>query len=338
METPHILLVEDEKTHVELIRFAFDVHHRRFDLTVTESIHEAQAELKKSIPHLVITDYFLPDGEAVELLPAGKEKFPYPVLVMTSHGDEKIEVEAMKMGAMDYLVKTGTTLFDIPQIVERILREWGNIIERKKLEEALHNIATGVSAKTGEAFFLTLVQYLAKALNMDYAHIAELVPGEKETVKTIAAFHHGKMVENFEYHLADTPCGNVYHRGFCLYPDGVTGLFPKDTMLKEMGAVSYAGTQLVDSAGCMQGLMLIIGRQPLDNPDITKSIIDVFSVRATAELERRKREEELRKLSLTVKEDITRLKHVEEDLRRAKEETEEATKLKDKFVGNVQNI
>ena len=54
---------------------------------------------------------------------------------MTSHGDEQVAVEAMKAGALDYVVKTEATLTEMPRIAERALREWGHITERRRAEE-----------------------------------------------------------------------------------------------------------------------------------------------------------------------------------------------------------
>ena len=62
----HILLIEDEKAHAELIRRAFKSHPKEVGLTITTSLYEAQQYLAKSIPDLVIADLFLPDGKGVE--------------------------------------------------------------------------------------------------------------------------------------------------------------------------------------------------------------------------------------------------------------------------------
>jgi diguanylate cyclase (GGDEF)-like protein/PAS domain S-box-containing protein len=45
----------------------------------------------------------------------------------------------MKAGAMDYIIKSDETFVALPRIVERILREWQNITERKQAEEKLRN-------------------------------------------------------------------------------------------------------------------------------------------------------------------------------------------------------
>ena len=169
------------------------------------------------------------------------------------------------------------------------------IDERKQVEEALRNIAQGVSAATGEEFFRSLVQHLTKTLGVDYAFIGELDGEKDESVKTIFVCAHGEIVENFEYLLAHTPCENVVGKQLCFYPHGVQHQFPRDYLLKEMGVESYIGIPFFDSAGRALGIMAILDSEPMDNIELAESMLRIFSVRATAEIERRHTEEQIQK-------------------------------------------
>ena len=56
-EPIHVLLVEDEEAHAELVRRAFELHTGRFRLTMASNLEEAQACLSQgSPPDLIITD------------------------------------------------------------------------------------------------------------------------------------------------------------------------------------------------------------------------------------------------------------------------------------------
>ncbi len=132
-----VLLVEDEEAHAELIRRAFDRFSKPFGLTTVSRLEEARARIAAQVPSLVIADLRLPDGNGVELVPTGEGPAPYPVVVMTSHGDEQVAVEAMKAGVLDYVVKSDVTLAQMPFVAERALREWGHILEQRRMAEAL---------------------------------------------------------------------------------------------------------------------------------------------------------------------------------------------------------
>lgn len=132
----HILLVEDEEAHVELIRRAFESGNDSISLQVVRNLRQARASLKKSLPDLTIIDLLLPDGKGTELLHNGLPE-SHPIIIMTSHGDEQVAVEAIKSGALDYVVKSEATFADMPHIVNRALREWEHIRRRQRAEQAL---------------------------------------------------------------------------------------------------------------------------------------------------------------------------------------------------------
>lgn len=134
-----ILLVEDEEAHAELVERAFERLPDRFRLQVANSLKQARRRLAEHTPDIVVADLLLPDGRGIELLPDGQEP-PFPLVVLTSHGNEKIAVEAMKAGALDYVVKSATVLSDMPRVVERALREWRLIAERRRAEEERRQI------------------------------------------------------------------------------------------------------------------------------------------------------------------------------------------------------
>ena len=136
-KTVHILVVEDDESHAELIRRAFEGRSRSKILKVVKSLREARDCLEHSKPDLVITDLRLGDGDGIELVPAPDDDNAYPLMVMTSYGDEKIAVEALKAGALDYVVKSKETLADMPHIAERAQREWEAVSRRRRAERAM---------------------------------------------------------------------------------------------------------------------------------------------------------------------------------------------------------
>jgi len=50
---------------------------------------------------------------------------------------KRVAVDALKAGALDYVVKSEITLLDMPHLAERVLREWAVRAERERMQQAL---------------------------------------------------------------------------------------------------------------------------------------------------------------------------------------------------------
>ncbi len=138
-ERTHVLLVEDEEGHIRLMLKAFEAFADRFGMTLARNLADARSSIKEKTPDLLILDYNLPDGKGLELLKEHQQMPLFPVIVLTGFGDEKLAVETLKLGAMDYVVKSAGNLRDIPNIAKRTLREWKALVKQKKTEEALRD-------------------------------------------------------------------------------------------------------------------------------------------------------------------------------------------------------
>jgi len=132
-----ILLVEDEPAHAEAVRRAFDRKRGQVNVRWASTLKEALARLAESVPDIVIADWMLPDGKGTDILPTEKKHRRFPVVLMTSHGNEQIAVHAMKAGVSDYVVKSPIMFADMPHVAERVLKQWDMLIERQISEEKL---------------------------------------------------------------------------------------------------------------------------------------------------------------------------------------------------------
>jgi signal transduction histidine kinase len=137
----HILLIEDEPAHAELISLAFKDHDRRHRLTVASSIAAGTNTLQAESVDAVLVDLLLPDGRGTDLISENAAEADYPILLLTSHGDQEIAVGAMKAGAHDYLVKSETVFVELPGIAERAVRAWQENRRRREAEQALLHVS-----------------------------------------------------------------------------------------------------------------------------------------------------------------------------------------------------
>ncbi|MDX2249620.1 MAG: ATP-binding protein [Bacteroidia bacterium] len=132
-----ILLVEDDLDHIELIRRAFSRWEHEVDFHIAHNLRDAKTNLTELNPDIAIIDWLLPDGTGKEFLKSNFTDLSFPVIILTSQGNEQIAVSSLKDGAIDYIVKSETTLIEMPRIVERALREHRYILEKKHAEDAL---------------------------------------------------------------------------------------------------------------------------------------------------------------------------------------------------------
>jgi len=98
----HLLIIEDDK--VDQMAFERFAKNNDFPYTyqVVNSIKDAKLALHNNTYDAVVSDYFLGDGTAFEILDL---KLDIPIVVVTGTGSEEIAVNALKKGAFDYLIK-----------------------------------------------------------------------------------------------------------------------------------------------------------------------------------------------------------------------------------------
>ncbi len=124
-----ILIVEDDRDFRELL-----VDHLReqgYQVDSASDREEGFEALEEKDYSVVILDLFLPDGNGMDLLSWIKENTPLTeVIVITGHGTIKTAVEAMKLGAYDFLTKP-CSLKEVEILVKKALESRG--IKRENL-------------------------------------------------------------------------------------------------------------------------------------------------------------------------------------------------------------
>lgn len=185
-----------------------------------------------------------------------------------------------------------------------------DITEQKRVENALTELAQGLSASTGRTFFTSISRYLAKALQVDYVLIDEVSAADPMTMRPVVLLQRGEVVEGFAYPLQGTPCQRVFGKQFSAFPQELARQFPEDPFLEPLGLESYAGMPLFDSSGTPMGLIAVMHSRPLENLDYAHMLLKVVAKRLEAELERKRAEEEVvqRTVELEHAKELDRLK------------------------------
>lgn len=170
-----------------------------------------------------------------------------------------------------------------------------DITEQKRTEEALRIVAES-GVMVGEDIFRFLVRQLAESQGATTALLARANFTSPATAHTIAIWHDGEYAANFSYPLEGTPCQNILKQGLCFYPRDIQQLFPDDLLLVEMGMESYWGLPVRNKKGKPIGFLSIMHTQPMEENPHTLALLQSFSARASAEMERLRAEEETARL------------------------------------------
>ena len=120
LETPSadrtLLIVEDDKSFLQRLAKAMD--SRGFIVTVADSVAEGLAQLEQSAPAFAVVDMRLADGNGLDVISALKRRRPDARgIILTGYGNIATAVNAVKLGAVDYLAKPA----DADEIVAALL-------------------------------------------------------------------------------------------------------------------------------------------------------------------------------------------------------------------------
>ena len=131
-----ILYLEDEPMDAELVHASLEGEGVVCDVTRAETQAGFLAFLQLGGFDLVLADYTLPLFDGISALKIAQEVSPeVPFIFVSGTMGEELAIEALKMGATDYVFKT--RLSRIGPSVRRALREAEERSERKRVEEAL---------------------------------------------------------------------------------------------------------------------------------------------------------------------------------------------------------
>ena len=152
-----VLVIDDDP----LIRKTLSSYlsKKGFEAVAAEDGEEGLQKYEEHIPDLVILDIRLPDVDGLEVLGRIREKNPNAsIIIMTAYDDMKTTIEAIKLGAFEYLVKpldyveldlTIDKAFQIRSLEDKV----SYLLEEKQKEYTIDNII-GRSGKMREVFKL----------------------------------------------------------------------------------------------------------------------------------------------------------------------------------------
>lgn len=138
-----ILIVEDNHHDFQLAQRVLTRSELNCQLVWVPRFDETLTHLQTTSFDIVMLDYNLPDATGIEVFQwLLKENIDVPVIFVTGTGNEQTAVEALKMGAEDYLVKdpAGEYLKLLPTVLLKAHINWENSMARRTAEQTLHSL------------------------------------------------------------------------------------------------------------------------------------------------------------------------------------------------------
>lgn len=178
--------------------------------------------------------------------------------------------------------------------------QWGaisvvkDITDRKRIEEALRKIAQSDPTPGSIAFLRSLVKDLCKAVNVPYAILADLENAADPNAHTVAIWAQGTFVENISWAPPITLFDELIREKGCAWNTISSPIFPPTSVPAAWPVTSYMGCALRGQAGHIIGILMVLSPQPILNPHVAQTIVQLFGARAANELQRKKTEDALR--------------------------------------------
>ncbi len=184
MPNQSVLILDDSLQQAELVSDILT--QAGYRTTALSNPASAMEELKSSFFHLVLTDLSMPEISGMDVLREAKLISPETaVIIMTAYGTIENAVEAIKIGASDYLTKPFST-DQLLITVDRVLKSQQVVMENRLLKERLEASGKDEFELVGNHHSMTRIKELIHKVSQD-AKTPVLIMGESGTGKELAA-------------------------------------------------------------------------------------------------------------------------------------------------------
>jgi len=167
---------------------------------------------------------------------------------------------------------------------QSVLRDISN---RRQTEHATEALLRYSALAVGDAFFQLLVSEFGKRLRVALICVAEVEPGDGRRIRTLAHYSNGQVAENFSYEMGPAdPSAHVLQSGEpLLISHGLEERHPGGTCGRA-DLTGYFGIPLRAANKSAFGVLIIADVRPLRFDPLLQSLLNVFALRAEAELAR----------------------------------------------------
>jgi PAS domain S-box-containing protein len=231
--------------------------------------------------------------------PADRERVTQELELHVHGRSERFETEHRlrhRDGSWRWVLMRASAVRHASGKASRLVGLMTDISSRKRVQEALLELADGLATVQGEACFQTLVRSFAQVLGVREAFVCECVDHPTLRVRMLARWKGGEFARCVEFDLTGTACEEVIGSGAPVFwPHHAGERWPQE---RQYQREAYLGLPCFDSAGRVIGH--IACADPVSMPEDLphQAILKIFAVRAAVELERRQLERERRAIGM----------------------------------------
>jgi len=168
---------------------------------------------------------------------------------------------------------------------------------QERTQRAVLDVAEAVSARSDDAFFDQLAKRLVDALGADAVFISRIDDSVPLEATLMAGLVNGAPAAEFRYGFSGLPCERTFRHSEHVIVRGVKDQYPRAAALVDMPIEAYAGRRLEDASGDAIGMIFVLFRTPLLDPEPVSYLLRIFAAGASAELERRRSDAHIRHLA-----------------------------------------
>lgn len=175
------------------------------------------------------------------------------------------------------------------------LFNFSDITEKHQSKEIINMIVDNTTSAIGDEFFKSLVKSVAKILKVKFAFVCDYPTKKKNVARVIAAWENNGYTNFKNYNMKNTPSEKLIKGDFVFFKDNIQELFPLDTLLKRNDLRSYMAIPIRDKDNKVIGHMGVMNDEPMSENKLYEGILKFLSERASAELQRKRSEEDILK-------------------------------------------
>ena len=198
-----VLLIEDEESIRRVMSRILKEENDQYQVTEAEDGKQGLNLLFKRQFDLVLCDIKMPKMDGIEVLKkANDEMLNIPFIMLTGHGNIETAVEAMKLGAYDFISK--------PPDLNRLLNSVRHAVENKSLRSENTKLKNKVAQKyliIGESFSIEEVKRMISKVASTDARV--LVTGENGTGKELVAQQLHQQSKRFKENFIEVNCAAI---------------------------------------------------------------------------------------------------------------------------------